>query len=55
MANEPKQTFLIVTLCVFWYICSSTNNVIGKNKNDEKYYFINKFVRPSIFRKNGFV
>ncbi|CRK89762.1 CLUMA_CG003440, isoform A [Clunio marinus] len=30
MATETKQTVLIILLCVLWYICSSTNNVIGK-------------------------
>lgn len=30
MAKETKQTVMIVVLCVFWYICSSTNNVIGE-------------------------
>lgn len=30
MATESKQWWLIVILCVFWYICSSTNNVIGE-------------------------
>lgn len=30
MAKETKETAKIVALCVFWYICSSTNNVIGE-------------------------
>lgn len=30
---ETKQTALIFGLCVLWYICSSTNNVIGELKN----------------------
>ncbi|XP_070492924.1 solute carrier family 35 member E1 homolog [Chironomus tepperi] len=27
---QKRSTFLILILCILWYICSSTNNVIGK-------------------------